>query len=142
MVFAPKPRDFSQKVNKQAKRGALISALSAKVSENELLLIEEFKLEAAKTKEMSAILKNFKLDVKTHKAIDENGALVEKVSKALPKVLLIVTDKDESVVRAAGNIPYVRTINSNLINVYDLVASDKCVATVEAIKKIEEVYKA
>ena len=107
-----------------------------------MLLIDEIKLAAPKTKEMSAIMKNFKLDVKTHKATDENGAQVEKVSKALPKVLLIVTDNDESVVRAAGNIPYVRTINSKLINVYDLVASDKCVATVDAIKKIEEVYKA
>ncbi len=142
VVFAPKPRDFSQKVNKQAKRGALVSALSAKVTENELLLIDEIKLAAPKTKEMSAIMKNFKLDVKTHKTFDENGAVVEKASKALPKVLLIVTDNDESVVRAAGNLPYVRTINSNLINVYDLVASDKCMATVDAIRKIEEVYKA
>lgn len=142
VVFAPKPRDFSQKVNKQAKRGALVSALSAKVTADELLLIDEIKLNAAKTKEMNTVMKAFKLDVKTHKEFDENGNVVEKVSKALPKILLIVTDKDEAVVRAAGNIPYVRTIDSNLINVYDLVVSDKCVATVEAIKKIEEVYKA
>ena len=142
VVFAPKPRDFSQKVNVKAKRGAFVSALSAKVSADELMLIDEIKLKEAKTKEMSTVMKALKLDVKMHKEFDEKGAVVEKVSKALPKVLLIVTDKDDSVVRAAGNIPYVRTINSDLINVYDLVASDKCVATVEAIRKIEEAYKA
>ena len=142
VVFAPKPRDFSQKVNVKAKRGAFVSAISAKVSAEELMLIDEIKLTAAKTKEMSTVMKALKLDVKMHKEFDEKGAVVEKVSKALPKVLLIVTEKDESVVRAAGNIPYVRTINSDLVSVYDLVASDKCVATVEAIKKIEEAYRA
>lgn len=141
VVFAPKPRDFSQKINKQAKRGALISALSAKLTSKEILVLDEIKLEAVKTKEIDAILKVFKLNVKTHVKINEKGKEEVVPSKALPKVLLVVTDKDESIVRAASNLPYVRTIASNQINVYDLVASDTCVVTLEAIKKIEEAYK-
>lgn len=142
VVFAPKPRDFSQKVNKQAKRGALVSALSAKLANEEILVIESINLAAAKTKEMDSILKNFKLNIKTHLEQNESGEFVKVASKAMAKVLLVVTDADDAVVRAAGNIPYVRTLPCNQINVYDLVASDTCVATLDAIKKIEEAYKA
>lgn len=141
VVFAPKPRDFSQKVNKQARRAAIVSALSEKLRADELLLIDEIKLEAAKTKEMEKVMKAFKLNVKTHTA-EVDGKPVVKVSKALPKILLVVTEGDETLVRAAGNLPYVKTIPSSQINVYDLVVSDKCVATVNAIKRIEEAYKA
>ncbi|MDR2201452.1 MAG: 50S ribosomal protein L4 [Clostridiales bacterium] len=141
VVFAPKPRDFSQKVNKKARRAALVSALSAKVALDELLLIDEIKLNEVKTREMDVIMKAFKLHIKTHTELDEKGEKVVKESKAAPKILLIVTESDENIVRAAGNIPYVRTIPAGLISVYDLVASDKCVATVAAIKKIEEAYK-
>lgn len=121
VVFAPKPRDFSKKVNKQAKRIATLSALSAKVSADEVIVIDEIKLTAAKTREMAKILEAFKIN---------------------SKVLLVVTDKDESVVRASGNLPNVTTINSDLINVYDIVAHAKFVATLDAMKKIEEAYKA
>lgn len=120
VVFAPKPRDFSQKVNKQAKRGALVSALSEKLATNELMIVDEIKLKAAKTKEMVAILEALKLD---------------------KKVLLVVTEADAEIVRASGNIPNVTTIASNLINVYDIVANIKCVATKAAIMNIEEAYK-
>lgn len=120
VVFAPKPRDFSQKINKQAKRNALCSALSEKVRANELTLVDEIKIEP-KTKEMVKVL----------------DAL-----KRSKRVLLVVTDADANVVRAAGNIPGVSTLNSSQINVYDLVANTQCVMTVDAVKKIEEAYQA
>ncbi len=141
VVFAPKPRDFSQKVNKQQKRIALVGVLSDKVEKGGFLVLDEIKLGAAKTKEMAAVFKAFSLDVKKHMSFDEKGKAVEVESKAAPKILLIVTENDENVVRAAKNIPYVKTIPSALVNVYDLAASDKCVVTLEAAKKIEEAYK-
>ena len=121
VVFAPKPRDFSQKVNKQMKRGALCCALSDKVAEIAMVVVDEIKLEAAKTKEMVAVMK---------------ALGVEK------RALLVVTDADEAVVRAANNIPTVTTINSALINVYDVMANEKLVMTKSAVEKIEEAYKA
>ena len=142
VVFAPKPRDFSQKVNKQQKRGALVCALSDKVAKERFLVLDEIKLAASKTKEVAKILETFKLHIKTHTAVDAEGKQIEKLSKALPKILLIVDAGDDLVVRAAKNIPFVKTVPSALVNVYDLMVSDKCVATLGAMKKIEEAYKA
>ena len=121
VVFAPKPRDFSQKVNKQMKRGALCCALSDKVACDAMVVVDEIKLAAAKTKEMVAVMK---------------ALGVEK------RALLVVTDADEDVVRAANNIPTVTTVNSALINVYDVMANEKLVMTKSAVEKIEEAYKA
>ena len=121
VVFAPKPRDFSQKVNKQMKRGALCCALSDKVACDAMVVVDEIKLAAAKTKEMVAVMK---------------ALGVEK------RALLVVTDTDEAVVRAANNIPTVTTVNSALINVYDVMANEKLVMTKSAVEKIEEAYKA
>lgn len=121
VVFAPKPRDFSQKVNKQARRNALTSALSEKVRSEQLVVVDEIKLPAPKTKEMVKVLAALKLD---------------------KRVLLVVTDSDADVVRAAGNIENVKTLPSNQINVYDVVAYTKVLATKAAITKIEEAYKA
>ena len=123
VVFAPKPRDFSQKVNKQMKVGALCSALSNKVNDNALVIVDEVKLNNAKTKEMVAVLKALPLD-------------------QTRRMLLVVTDKDEAVVRASANLPKVKTINSSLINVYDVMANENLVMTKEAVKKVEEAYKA
>lgn len=123
VVFAPKPRDFSQKINKQMKVGALCSALSNKLSDNALVVIDEVKLQNAKTKEMVAVLKALPLD-------------------ATRRMLLVVTDKDEAVLRASANLPQVKTINSSLINVYDVMANENLVMTKEAVKKVEEAYKA
>ena len=120
-VFAPKPRDFSQKINKTAKRVALVSALSAKLSDGNMIVVDKIQLENAKTKEMAAVMK---------------ALGVEK------RALLVVTDEDAAVVRAARNIPDVTTIASELINVYDVVANEKFIATQAAVKKIEEAYKA
>lgn len=121
VVFAPKPRDFSQKINKTAKRVALVSALSAKLSDGNMIVVDKIQLENAKTKEMAAVMK---------------ALGVEK------RALLVVTDEDTAVVRAARNIPDVTTIASELINVYDVVANEKFIATQAAVKKIEEAYKA
>ena len=121
VVFAPKPRDFSQKINKQMKRGALCCALSGKVADEGFVVVDEIKLAQAKTKEMVKVLDALKID---------------------KRVLLVVTDADEAVVRAANNIPSVTTINSSLINVYDVMANEKLVITKQAVKKIEEAYKA
>ena len=121
VVFAPKPRDFSQKVNKQARRNALISALSEKVRAEQLVVVDEIKLPAPKTKEMAKVLAALKLD---------------------KRVLLVVTDADADVVRAANNLENVKTLPSSQINVYDVVANTKLLATKAAITKIEEAYKA
>ncbi len=118
VVFAPKPRDFSQKLNKQARRNAICSVLSEKLRADELMIVDEIKIEP-KTKQMAQVLTNLKID---------------------KRVLVVVTDADEAVVRAAKNIPGVSTLNSSLINVYDVVANAKCVMTKDAAKKIEEAY--
>ena len=120
-MFAPKPRDFSQKINRSAKRAALISALSAKVADGNMIVVDKIALENAKTKEMVAVMK---------------ALGVEK------KALLVITGDDAAVIRAANNIPTVTTVASELINVYDIVANEKFVVTEAAVKKIEEAYKA
>ena len=121
VVFAPKPRDFSQKINKTAKRVALVSALSAKLADGNMIVVDKIQLENAKTREMAAVIK---------------ALGIEK------RALLVVTDKDADVVRAARNLPSFTTISSDLINVYDIVANEKFVATQAAVNKIEEAYKA
>jgi len=119
VVFAPKPRDFSQKINKKAKDEALRSALSAKLADNELVIIDDIKL-TGKTKEAAVMLKAFDLTDK--------------------RVLIVTDGTDNLVVRATGNIQKLITAPAELINVYDLVASTKCVLTKAAVKKIEEAY--
>ena len=119
IVFAPKPRDFDQKINKKMKVAATISALSAKVSTSNLVVVDKIELAEAKTKLIANMLKSLN--------IDSN--------------VLVVMDKDDAaVLRACKNIQNVTVINADLINVYDLAANTKCIATVDAIKKLEEVY--
>ena len=120
VVFAPKPRDFSQKVNKQMRRLATLSALSAVVAEGRLVVVDSIKV-TGKTKEMVKIAEALKFeDINT---------------------LMLLTEGDELVVRAAGNLDNLTTLPAEELNVYDLVANAKCIATVDAIKKIEEAYK-
>ena len=119
VVFAPKPRDFSQKINQKMKVAALKSALSEKVRDNEVTILKDLKLENGKTKEIATILKNLKME---------------------KRVLLVVADKDELVIRACRNIENLTLINASLINVYDVVSNVNCVMTTDAVKKIEEVY--
>ena len=119
VVFAPKPRDFSKKVNKQMKRGAFISALSTCAAEKCLIVVDDLKLDG-KTKSMQKVLDAFKLDKRT---------------------TIVTSEPDELVVRSAGNIPTVAVTTSNLLNTYDIVVSDKLLVTKAAIKKIEEACK-
>ena len=119
VVFAPKPRDFSQKINKKMKVAATISALSAKVTNQDLVVVDKIELAEAKTKLIANMLKSLNIDSK----------------------VLVVMDKDDAaVLTACKNIQNVTVINADLINVYDLAANTKCIATVDAIKKLEEVY--
>lgn len=118
VTFAMKPRDYSQKVNKKVKKLAIKSALSMKVADKDIIVLEDLTLEAPKTKLMAGILKAF----------DANKALV------------ITCDKDESVIRASGNIKGVKTSTADCVNVYDLVNYDKLVITKDAVKKVEEVF--
>lgn len=118
MTFAVKPRDYSQKVNKKVKKLAIQSALSMKVAEKDIIVLENLALEAAKTKLMAGILKNF--DIK--------------------KALVVTAGKDETVVRASGNIQGVKTLTADSMNVYDLLVYDKLVITKDAVKMVEEVF--
>lgn len=117
VVFAPKPRDFRQKLNKFSKRQALLSALSQKIRQDEFVVVDEFKVKEAKTKEVANILKALELNKKT---------------------LLVVAEDNKDLLRASRNIADVQVINADLINVYDVVRSNKCVVTKAAAEKIEE----
>ncbi len=117
VVYAPKPRDYSFKLNKKVKRLALKSVLTTKVLEEKLIVLEDLKFDAPKTKEMIKVLNNL------------------KVSKAL-----VVINEDKNVVRSASNIADVKTSYVNTINAYDILKYDTFVVTKEAVEKIQEVY--
>ena len=118
MVFAVKPRDYSQKVNKKVRKLAIQSALSMKVADKSIIVLEDLALEAPKTKLMAGILNHF-------------GAT---------KALVVTAGKDADVVRASGNIQGVKTLPADSVNVYDLLNYDKLVITKDAVKKVEEVF--
>ena len=119
VVFAPKPRSYRYSVPKKLRRLALKSVLSAKVADNELVVIDELKFEAPKTKEMIKVLENI---------------------KAQKKALIVMDEKDNNVVKSASNIPGVRTALVNTINVYDIINHYTLVLTKAAAEKIQEVY--
>jgi large subunit ribosomal protein L4 len=118
MVFAVKPRDYTQKVNRKVKRLAIKSALSMKVADGDIIVLEELKLDAPKTKLMAGILDSFNAE----------------------KALVVTGAADEAVVRASNNIPGVKTLPADCINVYDLLNYTKLVITQDAVKKVEEVF--
>ena len=118
MVFAPKPRDYTQSIPRKMTRLALKCALSAKVSAGELVVLDELKLSQPKTREMAAVLKAL-------------GA---------EKALVVLNEKDESVLRASGNIQALKLAYVNTINVYDILKYDKLVILQAALPKVEEVY--
>ena len=121
VVFAPKPRDFSMKLNKTEKRAALKSALTSRVLANKFIVLDEFKLDEAKTKKVQTALNNLKV----------NKALV---------VLSAKNEENDKVVIAANNIPTVKTAFVNSIFVYDILKYDTMVVTKDAVATIEEVY--
>jgi len=118
VVFAPKPRDYSMKMNKREKQIAMKSALTSKVQASKLIVVDEFKLDEIKTSKFVEILSNLKA----------------------PKALVVTKDKDEKVVLSARNIPTVKTTMTNSINVYDILKYDSLVMTKDAVAAIEEVY--
>jgi large subunit ribosomal protein L4 len=119
IVFAPKPRDYSYTLNKKVKRLAMKSALSSKVADNEIVVLENITLDTYKTKVVAEMLKAI-------------GA--EK------KVLIVLPEVDEKVIASAANIPGVKTAQVNTLNVYDILNADKFVVVKDAVAKIEEVY--
>ncbi len=118
VVFAPKPRDYSQKVNAKVRRIALKSALSSKVADSELIVFDALNIEAPKTKEMVKVLKAVEAD----------------------KALIVLADKDEAVERAAANIPGVKTTQVGTLNTYEVLKYKKLILTKDSVAKIEEVY--
>lgn len=118
VVFAPKPRDYSFKLNKKVKRLALKSALSTKVADKKIIVMEDLTFGEVKTKEMVKVLENIKVG----------------------KALIVMDGVNKNAMLSARNIPGVKTASVNTINVYDLLKYDSFVVTKEAVAKIEEVY--
>ena len=118
VVFAPVPRDYEIKMNKKERRAALKSALTSRVQENKLIVLDDLKLDEVKTKAMQAVLNNL------------------NVSKAM----VVLADNDQNVVLSARNIPDVITALPNTINVYDVLKYNTVILTKSAVASIEEVY--
>ena len=119
VAFAPKPRDYKFKVSKKVRKLAMRSALSAKVNDAELKIVNEFKLDEIKTKNVVSILKS----------IDAQG-----------KTLIVTSGKDDTVIKSARNIAGVSTTFVDVMNVYDVLNHEHVILTLDAVKKIEEVY--
>ncbi len=119
IALGPKPRDYRIAMNKKTKRVALYSALSAKVAEGNLIVVDDIKCEGYKTKTMVAMLKAFGADRKS---------------------LIVLPEKDTFVVKSCANIPGVKTCLFNTINVYDILNADKFIVSKAAVEKLQEVY--
>ena len=119
IVFAPKPRDYSYTLNKKAKRLALKSALSAKAAAEAIIVIDEIKMDAPKTKEFAAFLN----------AVGVQG-----------KALVVTAEANANVVKSGRNIAGCQVTFANVLNVYDILNAKKLVVDQEALKKIEEVF--
>ncbi len=118
VVFAPVPRDYSFKLNKKEKRAALKSALTSRVQENKLIVIDELKFDEIKTKKFKNVMDNLKV----------------------AKAYVVLNDNDEKVIKSASNLPNVSTALTNTINVYDIMNGGTVILTKDAVKTIEEVY--
>ena len=118
MVFAPVPRDYSFKMNKKEKRLALKSALTSRVQENKLIVVDELKFDEIRTKNFKKVMDNLHVT----------------------KGLVVLADNDEKVVMSARNLKGIKTTLTNTINVYDILKSGTLVLTKDAVRKIEEVY--
>ena len=118
VVFAPKPRDYSQKMNKREKQIALFSVLTSKVQDEKFIVVDSLEMEAPKTAAFAKVLGNLKAE----------------------KALVVTNEKNDNLVLSARNIPDVKTVPTNAINVYDILNHDSLVITKDAVKAIEEVY--
>ena len=119
LAFAPKPRDFSKKVNKEARRVAFRSAISTKLASNELIVLDKIELKQPKTKLLIKALDKLKLD---------------------RTVIFVTKDNNENLIKASGNLQNVDVTTANLLNIYDIISCDKLVIAEDAIKLIEEAY--
>lgn len=120
IVFAPKPRSYRYTVPKKIRRLAMKSALSSKVNEENIIVLDDLNLEAPKTKQVVNMLQNLKVDT---------------------KALIVLAEKNENVEKSARNIPGVKTSLVNTLNVYDILKYDKFIITKSAVEKVEEVYE-
>ena len=118
VVFAPTPRDYSFKLNKKEKKVALKSALTSKVADGKLLVLDELKFDEIKTKKFAEVLANLKAT----------------------KAYVVINENDKNVVLSARNIPDAKTAVCTNINVYDIMNANTVVLTKDAVSKIEEVY--
>ena len=118
VVFAPKPRDYSIKLNKKERRWAIKSALTSRVNESKFVVVDELKLDEIKTKKFVEVMNNLKVE----------------------KALVVLNDNDVNVIKSASNLATVKTAQTNEINVYDILKYDTVVVTKDAVKTIEEVY--
>ena len=118
VVFAPKPRDYSFKMNKKEKRIALLSALSSKVAESKIVVLDEFKLDEIKTKKFVEVMNNLKVE----------------------NALVVLEGENKNVVLSGRNIPSVKVTATNEINTYDVLKYETLVVTKAAVEKLEEVY--
>ena len=118
VVFAPKPRDYSFKMNKKEKRIALLSALSSKVADNKIVVLDAFILDEMKTKKFAEVMSNLKVD----------------------KALVVIEGENKNVVLSGRNIPTVKVSATNEINTYDVLKYETLVVTKAAVEKLEEVY--
>ena len=119
VALGPKPRDYSYSLNKKERRLGMKSALSTKVVDENLVVVDSIKLESYKTKAVVEMLK----------ALGAEG-----------KALIVTAESDKTVVKSAANIPAVKTATVNTLSVYDILNYDKFIVSSEAVKKIEEVY--
>ena len=119
VALGPQPRDYSKSLNKKVKRLAMLSALSSKVSDGELVVVDNISLDEYKTKKMIE--------------------MIEKLGGSR-KPLIVTADKNDCVVKSAGNIPGCKTALYNTFSVYDILNSDKFIIALDAVKLIEEVY--
>lgn len=119
VAFAPKPRDYRYSLPKKLRRLAMKSALSSKVAEKEIIVLDQLAFDAPRTKDMIKVLENI---------------------KAGKKALIVMAEKDDNVIKSAANIPGVRTALVSTMNVYEIINHTNFIVTRDAVNKIEEVY--
>ena len=148
VALGPKPRDYRLDMNKKTKRVALFSALSDKVANGNLVVVDALTLEAPSTKTMAGMFKTFgfeKTYTKNYKTVTIEdgkpvyGTATREAVKA-QSALVVLDSMNIAVIKSCANIPQVKTTQYSTLNVYDILNAEKLVMTVDAVKKLEEVY--
>jgi len=120
VVFGPHPRDYTQKMTKKSKRLALVSSLSSRANDGDILVIKDLEFEAPKTKQLAGILSGMEVTGK--------------------KTLMVIEKPDLATIKSAHNIPKVKVVLANMVNTYDVMWADKILVTSGAVAKMEEVF--